>query len=257
MDYWKSGQNDQQRIPALVSTMCAEPAWSPIEPGQIGKLTDTTIFRLSIRENEPHLSAAEKQLTNEEYVRAYRFRQHGDRSRFILARSTLRKILGLYTGIEPTGVPLVYNSFGKPILQKDIANQLHFNISHSEDYVLIAFSKDTIGVDIEHLVAAFPYEELITEVFSPAEIDHIKQSARPDTSFYLYWTRKEAFLKNIGRGLSFPIKAIPVLNGSHPITFHVPSSYETLSFYCTDDYIGSICRKLSPPSPIYFHHLKL
>ena len=234
-----------------------EPIWESIGRGQLGQSATTAVFRLSVNENRPHLAIAKRNLTGEELERAYRFRQPEDQLRFVLGRSTLREILGFYTGQSPRQVPLDYNTFGKPLLNIKECNQLYFNVSHSGDNILIATGKVAIGIDTEQLVTSFAYEEMIPDVFSTAEADAIAQAEHPDAYFYLLWTRKEALLKNIGCGLSYPVKEIPVLDGSHTVTFDPKQLYETCSFFYSKRYVASICTARTPSHPIRFYHVRL
>jgi len=241
----------------IVNHLVDKPVWTPINLQQVNDLRYTAVIRLSIKENQQYLAKVNSVLIPEEQNRASQFRLNDDRLRFILGRSAIREILGFHTNLHPSKVPLSYNAYGKPTLPQGTRQNLHFNISHSGNYILIALSNLRVGIDTEQLVPTLAYEEIMSVVLSNAEANFMQQAPYSSRErFYLLWTRKEAFLKNIGCGLAFPAKGIPALNGSHPIAFDPQKSYETCSFYYANDYVGSICGEQNPSS-IHFYHLSL
>ncbi|MEM9258782.1 MAG: 4'-phosphopantetheinyl transferase superfamily protein [Bacteroidota bacterium] len=99
-----------------------------------------------------------------------------------------------------------YTKFGKPFLQQ--ATELHFNLSHTDGYALMAFSQgETIGVDVEPINERIEIETLVHRFFSPVEISTIiaMQPADRPAAFFRLWTRKEALIKAQGAGLSLPL----------------------------------------------------
>lgn len=152
------------------------------------------------------LCATEKQ-------RAERFYLQLHRDRFIVGRGVLRQILANYLQIQPTEVNFSYNSYGKPRLI--IANQepLRFNLSHSQELALIAVTQDCdIGVDLEYIRSDFPCEEIAAKFFSKTEFTVLRSlpSHLQTTAFFTCWTRKEAFIKATGKGLSLPLDKFDV-----------------------------------------------
>jgi len=118
-------------------------------------------------------------LSQDERSRAARFRFDRDRRRFIVARATLRELLGRHVDTAASELRFVYNAFGKPALSPEFGGRLKFNLSHSADLALIALATDReVGVDIEYL--------------------------RPDEprTFFEEWTKQEAYVKARGEGLS-------------------------------------------------------
>lgn len=84
---------------------------------------------------------------------------------------------------------------GKPF----ITNGAYFNISHSENYVVVAFSGKEVGCDIEKVGKINVYS--LAHLLHPEEQKYISMSTDKHISFYTVWTRKEAFLKAIGKGI--------------------------------------------------------
>jgi 4'-phosphopantetheinyl transferase len=147
-------------------------------------------------------------LSADEQVRANRYRFTRDRSWFVARRGRLRLILARYLGLDPAGLQFSYNPYGKPALQPQASGSLCFNLSHSQGLALFAFARQVnIGVDLEHLRADFNYLELAERFFSSQEISELRAlspALRPQ-GFFLCWTRKEAFIKAHGEGLSLPL----------------------------------------------------
>ena len=157
-------------------------------------------------------------LTADEQARADRFHLERDARRWAACRSRLRRILGAYLGTSPQALEFETNSWGKPGL-KDCP--LRFNVSHSGGVALLAFAwQQEVGVDIEQRRGDFAPEELAAEVFSAAE-QVVLCDCPPKERHELFltlWTAKEASVKALGEGLSFPLPALtltPILQAGH------------------------------------------
>jgi 4'-phosphopantetheinyl transferase len=86
-------------------------------------------------------------------------------------------------------------------------------MSHSHGLALLAITEDRqIGVDVEHVRADFATEEIARHFFSHSEVESFNALAKEDqiAAFFRCWTRKEAFIKATGRGLSQPLDAFDV-----------------------------------------------
>jgi 4'-phosphopantetheinyl transferase len=162
----------------------------------------------------PGLSENRAILSSDERVRASRFRFHTDSDRFIAARSSLRTILARYLWIRPADLKFGVNPFGKPHL---IGGQdklgLRFNLSHSHDMALLAVARNRdVGVDIEWMRRDFATDEVAQRFFSRSEVNQL-ESIAPELkteAFFNCWTRKEAYIKARGEGLSFPLDQFDV-----------------------------------------------
>lgn len=151
---------------------------------------------------EPALEPATEALSEQERVRMRSFHQAADRTRFVVGRTTLRRLLGEHLGIAPRQVPLVEGPHGKPALAG--GDDLHFNVSHAGAWVLVAIAEGrAIGIDVE-VWAPLALEAVASLVFSPGEQRELAERLEPrrTSDFFRCWTRKEAVLKGEGTGFS-------------------------------------------------------
>lgn len=135
-------------------------------------------------------------LSGEENARAGRYQSPQARAAFIAGRSGIRRIAGIYTGSDPRGFKVAASPGGKPFFEN--AEDLHFNVSHSGDEVVAAFSVFPIGVDIEHPGRCRDFAAIAQRYFHPEEAAGIAN----EDDFLRCWTAKEAMLKLAGTGLS-------------------------------------------------------
>lgn len=150
-------------------------------------------------------------LSDDEKTRASKFRFSKDKKTFSLTRGVLRKLAGAYLDTEPKKVKFHYEQYGKPRFQDE--SRIKFNVSHSGDRAVIAFVRDyDIGVDIEYFKDDFDVLDIAENFFSRREIDKLKMQPLKEQrqAFYRCWTRKEAFIKAEGSGLSFPLDKFTV-----------------------------------------------
>ncbi len=133
------------------------------------------------------------------------------RDRSIAARGGLRQALGRHLGVAAASLRFTYGPFGKPLLD-GVGRALHFNLSHSGSLALLGLGgQGRIGVDVEQS-APLPAELLA--MLAPAEAALISAAEAPDraAAFFDCWTRKEAFAKATGLGLSLPFESFDVLS---------------------------------------------
>ncbi len=155
-------------------------------------------------------------LSGEEADRAQRFVFIEHRLRFIARRAFLRRLLASYIGSCNTkDIEFEYGAMGKPALAPPYAD-LNFNLSVSHDWCLVAVTfAGQVGIDIEKRRDILSMNEVADTCFSPAELEEYV-SIPPDEkerAFFDGWTRKEAFIKAIGKGLAFPLKNFDVSLG--------------------------------------------
>lgn len=151
-------------------------------------------------------------LSPEEWARADRFVREVDRNRYVVSHAALRIILGGALGAAPDSLSLVASASGKPQLGGAQAGRLQFNLSHSGNLALVGLAEVPIGVDIE---ATRPLPDALTLArshFHPSEIAALAALApeRQPAAFYGCWTRKEAFVKAVGTGLSMRLDRFAV-----------------------------------------------
>ncbi len=153
-------------------------------------------------------------LSGDEADRAKAFRFDYHRRDFIVARGLLRVILARYVGISPTQIGFTYSDHGKPALQSVKDQQLPcFNLSHAHRLALYGVTfASRIGLDIEWINREVDCEEVAKVCFSAQERELLQALPAPSKlpAFFNGWTRKEAFLKALGRGLSIDLKRIEV-----------------------------------------------
>lgn len=155
-------------------------------------------------------------LNPEEIARLGSYRLRADQERFLVGRALLRMLVGDALGVEPRAVPLQFTAAGKPI----VADGPHVNVSHSGDVVALALAGQPVGVDVETMADAVPFEAM-SVAYSTNERAHIlrRTGEARRRLFYEIWTRKEALLKADGRGLHDDLPTVETLqsDGSwHP-----------------------------------------
>jgi 4'-phosphopantetheinyl transferase len=130
----------------------------------------------------------------------------------------LRILLGQYTGCDPLGISFGYTPHGKPFLSTTGSETaLKFNLSHSGGYTLYAFSHDRdVGIDVEHIRPLTDMELIAAQVFDRQERDLIARAADNQQAavFFRLWSRKEAYVKAVGHGLSGSLCDINVVTSS-------------------------------------------
>jgi len=157
------------------------------------------------------LARCESRLDSAERERAARFRHERDRDRFVARRGQLRELLGHDLGIAPDALRLAEDAHGKPVLLDD--PDLSFNLSHSNGRALIATARGVaIGCDIEWRNPDLACPRVARRLFARAECEALT-ALPPDqwvAGFFNCWTRKEAYVKALGLGLSYPLDAFTV-----------------------------------------------
>lgn len=151
-------------------------------------------------------------LNEDEKNRANRFQYAVHKKRFIATRSALRQLLGVYLGIAPDKIEFGYDEYEKPFLKTANSLALQFNLSHSEDIAVYAFTLEhPIGIDIEKIQPTFS-QGVAERFFSPKENEALKHLSTREqvVGFYRLWSRKEALIKAIGKGLSLPLSTFSV-----------------------------------------------
>ena len=133
-----------------------------------------------------------------------------DREAFLCSHVAMRKILGEWLGIEGRAIVYEKNEYGKPsLMPAQNPQNLHFNLSHSHKIALLAIRpQHLVGVDVEWMRPLSDAERVVASHFSPIEQEayHAVANQQKTEAFFNGWTRKEAFIKAHGLGLSFPLK---------------------------------------------------
>jgi 4'-phosphopantetheinyl transferase len=168
------------------------------------------LWRIALDRQDAH--DLRRVLAPDELARADRFVFERDRRRFVVARAALRYTLADYLGVSPEAVGFEYGAHGKPALAASWPD-VRFNLSHSDELALCAVTRGReIGVDVEHTHPLQDLEGLAERVFSRRERARLSALRGGDklTGFFNAWTRKEAFIKALGEGLSHPLDRFDV-----------------------------------------------
>lgn len=189
-----------------------------------------TDFRLDLRTDLPpgevHLwrvdlaavAAGEQRwtqvLSEDERTRAARFHFSRDRQHYTATRALLRIILSSYLGADPNELRFRYSDKEKPSLISEPAeNVVEFNVSHSGTIALLVFARGhALGVDVEQMRRDFDHEAIAARFFSENERHQLAALAPGErhSGFFRCWTRKEAYVKAVGTGLSLPLHQFDV-----------------------------------------------
>ena len=191
------------------------------------------VWSVDLEPTDDRRSACEAVLSDDERERAARFIFDKHRHRFVAGRGQVREILAKYLGCGPHELHFVYANLGKPSLA-DSRGDLRFNFSNSSTRGLLAVAVGLeLGVDIERLRPVENMLGLAKRFFDASEVAHldsVDEEGR-QAAFFHYWTRKEAYLKAVGQGLSFPLNR--VLVASDP---------EAQRYDCIDDDRAETCQ---------------
>jgi 4'-phosphopantetheinyl transferase len=170
------------------------------------------IARLMVEDGELHALAA--LLSDDERARATRFVFDRDRRRFIIGRARLRQLLAGRLDVPPGTISFVRGAHGKPALADRFRDsRLCFNLSHCDDLAVYAFVRGRdVGIDVEAVRPLPDADTMASRFFSTDERAAYMALPAGDRAlgFFNCWTRKEAFVKAVGDGLSHPLDSFSV-----------------------------------------------
>ncbi len=190
-------------------------------------------------------------LTQEEKNHANKYRIINKRKSYIVTRATLKLLLYYYIN----NTTLFKNKYGKLYIKED---KLYFNISHTKNMSIIAFSKDDeIGIDLENIQCNNNLIDIATKYFTKREKFWIKTLPKnKQLKGFLYcWVRKEAYTKALGLGLNFPFDSfhvIPKKNQKIPNNYFQIKKWFLYPLEISTQYLGAICIKNSKIDIQYF-----
>jgi len=172
------------------------------------------VWHQSLARGPAEVATLRSLLSPDELQRADRFRFDKDRNQFIVSRGTLRTLLGWYLNLSPEELRFASSAYGRPGLAAETpARTLDFNVSHSGELALLAFAHGRkIGIDVEKVRRDFATSEIAERFFSTAERAALRELPHEQRheAFFRCWTRKEAFIKALGEGLSHPLDQFDV-----------------------------------------------
>ena len=211
---------ERERKGTLSPPFCPTPRFRPVSdstfwraPASVPHLSQRAVhvWRAPLDPGPEVRDALATLLSPEEQARAASFRFDRDRDAFIVARGQLRLLLSGYLGRLPEDVAFEYGAQGKPALASP--TDLQFNLSRAGDMALYAFAWGRqLGVDVEPVRALPDADATVERFFSAEEVAvyrGLPEDQRP-AAFFACWTRKEAFIKALGEGLTHPLDAFDV-----------------------------------------------
>lgn len=209
-DRWGAGL----RVPGGAATRQPRSSWNL--PSAFLRLTarDVHVWMASLDSAPRQVQGLADTLSEDERARADRFFFERDRRRFIVCRGVLRTILGRYLGVAPAVLEFRYSAYGKPAVTMGPGEHaLRFNVSHAEGMALYAVTlRREIGIDLERIRSDFATDKIAKHFLSAREVAMFRalDPASRVHAFFRIWTRKEAYLKARGHGLSSSLREFDV-----------------------------------------------
>ena len=181
-------------------------------------LDEVHVWRFDLDEMIPDGLALERRLSAEERERARRFRFTRDRERYLAGRAALRGILAGYVGARPETLRFVRAPQGKPALLA-APEGLEFNLTHADWCAVVAVAQGRrVGVDVEGIRLGHSGMDVARRFFARAEVDTLLAVPPEEraATFVRCWTRKEAYVKARGDGLSLTLQhfEVPLATGA-------------------------------------------
>lgn len=211
------------------------------------------VFRFHCADDIPDEPNWPLLLQPDEIQRAGRYRRPEDRYRSLYTRSLLRILAGKYTNQSPATLRLITGVTQKPALPDN--PDCHINAAHSGNWIVVAMSKVSVGVDVEKIVPDFSFQDVTTHSFSAPERQYIEADANPPLRFYQLWTRKEALVKATAKGIDNDFSQIPALIGVHRMAAYrlgASGSWTVDGFTVADGYLGAVAHRTIADKPRFY-----
>lgn len=227
------------------------------------------IWRIPLDLPEASLESFSSDLSSEELARANRFHFERDRRGHIIRHACLRRLLGACLGVQPCDIRFESAEHGKPRLAGDLADPgLKFNLAHSGEMALVGMCRGLeVGMDIEQVRPMPDLEAVAARFFSQHEQSQLAQLPLEQkvAAFFKCWTCKEAFIKNIGDGLYYPLDQFDVdLHPTRPAHLVRVASdpaeaahWQLLSFPVAEDYSGALAVRATACLQVRYMNLDL
>jgi 4'-phosphopantetheinyl transferase len=212
-------------------------SWGRANPHPFLADGELHVWQASLDLRADHLAGLARLLSLDERERAARFRYERDRRRFMGGRGILRSILGRYLECAPAELSFSYGWRAKPFLP---GTTLQFNLAHSDILAVLAVARSgAVGVDVERVRPVPDCDRIIHSFFSSVEIKAISTlpPAERLRGFFTCWTRKEAYVKARGDGITTQLDrfSVPVVPGSPPRLLHVEGTPEAETHWSFHD----------------------
>jgi 4'-phosphopantetheinyl transferase len=154
-------------------------------------------------------------LSHDERDRASRFHSMKDRARYVFAHAVLRNVLSRYVDHTPQDIQFARNPFGKPFVDETRGIAPEFNLSHAGELVLVGVcDSQRVGIDVEEIRPMDDVSSIAESHYTQQECAFIfgKPPEHRELAFFHCWTRKEAYVKALGKGLSIPLNSFETLS---------------------------------------------
>jgi 4'-phosphopantetheinyl transferase len=225
--------------------------WRPLVEGGAPRADEVRIVRLPL--DGPSEADHFGMLSASERERAARFLFEIHRRRFVAARASLRRVLGLCLDRDPAGLVFDYTERGRPSLRLASHPDFDFNLAHSGDLALLAFSSRRVGVDVERLREMPNALAIARRFFSPREVAALKRLAEDARreGFFSAWTRKEALIKAVGTGLAgLKETEVSLAPDEIPAVLSAPGGAEAWQVFHLEPspgFVGAVAVHAAPP----------
>ncbi|NOU63259.1 4'-phosphopantetheinyl transferase superfamily protein [Paenibacillus sp. LMG 31461] len=184
-------------------------------------------------------------VSSEKGSRIKRYYRLEDAQRVLAGDILIRYLLSQKLNLSNKDIRFGVNPYGKPFLLLD--NEMHFNISHSGNWVVCCIDNQPLGIDVEQIQPIdlkladrfFAFEEIVS-------LNHKKESEKIN-HFYNIWTLKESYIKAVGKGLSIPLNSFSIKfnkKGYITVTSKVdPDDYYFKQYELDRNYKLAVCAK--------------
>lgn len=216
------------------------------------------VWRLDLRQPRRVIELIFHGLIGAEQARAQRFRQASDYAAYVLTRGVLRQLLSAYLAragraVSPHAIVLTQGARGKPHMAgTPDFGALEFSVSHAGDYALLGFGRSgALGVDLERVETRRDVDLIVAHHFAPAEAAAFLEASKACSEdakyrlFYRYWTRKEAYIKALGAGMSLDLQSFAVgLEPGAPMAWSARADAARWRFFAMNPdaaHIGAVC----------------
>lgn len=236
------------------------PASYEIEPGAVH------VWKSQFQFDFPLSRQFSRCLSKEEIEKASRFVSLSDQDRYVFSHGMLRTVLGGYLCCDPRQLNFSTNQYGKPFLISPFRDtEIRFNLSHSHDMTLVAITCGIeVGIDIEYMREIEDARDIVNLSFSSHE-RRILSDLPPvelKEAFYAFWAAKEAFLKGVGKGLSYPLDRFSILfskttnDGEVYISNGLVDAihWHVLRFFPGDGYAGALATEIPVTNLEFFEY---
>ena len=203
--------------------------------------SDVIVYKIYLPDYVSIIDDLSSFLDLKEIDRSKKYYKEIDKNRFIICRSLLKFVLSIHTKSDIKQIKLDYQKNKKPYLSSHPS--VFFNVTHSEYYGLIAIANRAIGIDIEHIDKPYDVVNSLEHIYNDKEISLIQNAIDKNYTFHSIWTRKEAFVKALGKGIDDDFSKVPSIDGLHILDSSITKSkknWKIQGFEITDNYIGAV-----------------